>query len=157
MPFDRRTVMTGVAASMLFAACSRPAAAKAYPYALSDAAWRKKLAPDAYRILRQTATERPYSSALNDEHRAGTFVCAGCANRLYSSRAKFESGTGWPSFYAPLKQAIGTATDRKIGYARTEVHCARCGGHLGHVFDDGPKPTGKRYCMNGAAMDFRPA
>ncbi|TXC73484.1 peptide-methionine (R)-S-oxide reductase MsrB [Sphingorhabdus soli] len=157
MKLDRRTVITGAAASMLFAACAKPAAAKTYPYALSDAAWRKKLSPEAYRVLRQAATERPYSSPLNDEHRAGTFACAGCANPLYSSKTKFESGTGWPSFYAPLKGAIGTATDRKLGFSRTEVHCARCGGHLGHVFDDGPRPTGKRYCMNGAAMDFRSA
>lgn len=157
MQLDRRTVITGAAASMLFAACAKPAAAKAYPYALSDSAWRKKLGPEAYRVLRQAATERPYSSPLNDEHRTGTFVCAGCANLLYSSKTKFESGTGWPSFYAPLKGAIGTATDRKLGFSRTEVHCARCGGHLGHVFDDGPRPTGKRYCMNGVAMDFRPA
>ena len=157
MKLDRRTVITGAGASMLFAACAKPAAAKDYPFALSDSAWRKKLSPAAYRVLRQAATERPYSSPLNDEHRAGTFVCAGCANPLYSSRTKFESGTGWPSFYAPLKGAIGTATDRKLGFSRTEVHCARCGGHLGHVFDDGPRPTGKRYCMNGVAMDFRRA
>jgi peptide-methionine (R)-S-oxide reductase len=157
MAFDRRTVVTGVGASMLFAACSKPAAAKAFRYALSDAEWRKKLTPQEYRVLRQAATERPYSSPLNDEHRAGTFVCAGCAQRLYSSSTKFESGTGWPSFYAPINGGIATATDRKIGFVRTEIHCARCGGHLGHVFDDGPKPTGKRYCMNGVAMDFRPA
>lgn len=157
MTFDRRTVITGAGAAILFAACSKPASAKVYPYALSDAGWRKKLTAQEYRVLRQAATERPYSSALNAEHRAGTFVCAGCAKPLYSSKTKYESGTGWPSFYAPLKGGIGTATDTKIGFARTEVHCARCGGHLGHVFDDGPKPTGKRYCMNGVAMDFRPA
>lgn len=157
MTFDRRTVITGAGAAMLFAACSKPASAKSFPYALSNAEWRRKLSPQEYRVLRQAATERPYSSPLDDEKRAGTFVCAGCANRLYSSKTKYDSRTGWPSFYAPLKGAIGTATDRKIGFPRTEVHCARCGGHLGHVFDDGPKPTGKRYCMNGVAMDFRPA
>ncbi len=157
MQLDRRTLITGAGAAFLFAACSKPASAKSFPFALSDAAWRKKLTPSEYRVLRQAATERPYSSPLNDEHRGGTFVCAGCAQRLYSSRTKFESGTGWPSFYAPLKGAIGISTDRSLALPRTEVHCARCGGHLGHVFNDGPKPTGKRYCMNGVAMDFRPA
>ncbi len=154
MAFDRRTVVTGVGASMLFAACSKPAAAKAFRFALSDAEWRKKLTPQEYRVLRQAATERPYSSPLNDEHRAGTFVCAGCAQRLYSSSTKFESGTGWPSFTAPIPDAIRTKPDGFAFLARTEVHCRRCGGHLGHVFDDGPAPTGKRYCMNGLAMRF---
>lgn len=156
MTLDRRTMIAGTGAAFVFAACSRPAQA-AYPVTLSDAAWRKKLSPDAYRVLRKAATERPYSSPLNKEHRAGTFVCAGCDKHLYSSKTKFESGTGWPSFYAPLKGGVATERDRSIGFARTEVHCTRCGGHLGHVFDDGPKPTGKRYCMNGVAMKFRPA
>lgn len=128
----------------------------AYPYALTDAQWRKKLSPWAYKVLRQSATEYPGSSPLNDEHRAGTFTCAGCAQRLFSSRTKFDSGTGWPSFYAPLPRAIGTTRDFALGYPRSAVHCARCGGHLGHVFDDGPKPTGLRYCMNGVAMVFVP-
>ncbi len=105
-------------------------------------------------MLRQESTERAFTSPLDKEKRRGTFVCAGCAQRLYSSTTKFDSGTGWPSFYQPLAGAVGTSTDRKLGYARTEVHCARCGGHLGHVFNDGPKPTGKRYCMNGVAMKF---
>lgn len=121
-----------------------------------DAQWRKSLSPAAYRVLRQQDTERPYSSTLNNEHRKGIFACAGCDKRLFSSTTKFDSGTGWPSFYQPLAGAIGSATDYKIGFKRTEVHCARCGGHLGHVFDDGPKPTGKRYCMNGVALKFLP-
>jgi len=107
-------------------------------------------------VLRQGATEFPDSSPLNREHRAGTFTCAGCAQNLFSSKTKFDSGTGWPSFYAPLPRAIGTSRDFSLGVSRTEVHCARCGGHLGHVFDDGPKPTGLRYCMNGVALAFSP-
>src|SRR3546814_253562 len=124
----------------------------AYEMRISD--WRSDVCSSD---LREAATERPFTSPLNDEHRAGTFACAGCALPLYSSKTKFESHTGWPSFWAPLKGAVATATDRKLGYPRTEVHCRRCGGHLGHVFNDGPKPTGKRYCMNGAALSFRPA
>lgn len=164
MTTDRRTFITRSAAvlgGLTFTACFGKAgeaqAAERFPVQLTDAAWRKKLTAAEYRVLRKEGTERPYSSPLNAEKRAGTYVCAGCANRLYSSKTKFESGTGWPSFYAPLKSAVGTRTDRTIGFARTEVHCGRCGGHLGHVFDDGPKPTGKRYCMNGVAMDFRSA
>jgi len=126
----------------------------AYPFALSDAEWRKRLSPLAYNVLRHEATEYPFTSPLNKEHRSGTFTCAGCGQRLFSSKTKFDSGTGWPSFWAPLPKAIGTSRDFTLGYPRTEVHCARCGGHLGHVFDDGPKPTGKRYCMNGVALNF---
>lgn len=133
------------------------AAAEDFAVQLSDAQWKAKLSPAAYRVLRHEATERPYSSPLNKEHRSGTFACAGCGQALFSSRTKFESGTGWPSFWAPLPRAVGTRTDRALMMTRVEVHCARCGGHLGHVFDDGPKPTGKRYCMNGAAMSFRTA
>ncbi len=121
----------------------------------TDAAWKKQLTPDQYYVLRQEGTERPFTSPLDKEKRAGTFICAGCQLPLFSSKTKFNSGTGWPSFYAPLPKAVGTSTDRLLGYARTEVHCRRCGGHLGHVFDDGPEPTGKRYCMNGDAMLFR--
>lgn len=120
----------------------------------SDAQWRKMLSPAAYRVLRKADTEQPYTSKLSSEKRKGTFVCAGCDQRLYSSATKYDSGTGWPSFYAPLVGGIKTSTDNLLGFPRTEVHCARCGGHLGHVFDDGPKPTGKRYCMNGVAMKF---
>jgi peptide-methionine (R)-S-oxide reductase len=119
--------------------------------------WRVKLSSWVYKVLRQQATEYPGSSPLNKEHRAGTFSCAGCGQTLFSSRTKFDSGTGWPSFWAPLPKAVGTSRDLDLGMIRTEVHCARCGGHLGHVFDDGPKPTGKRYCMNGVALAFSPA
>ncbi len=107
-------------------------------------------------MLRQANTERAFTSPLNEEHRAGIFSCAGCALPLFSSKTKFDSGTGWPSFWAPLANAVGTSRDFEIGALRVEVHCRRCGGHLGHVFDDGPRPTGKRYCMNGVAMKFAP-
>ena len=132
-----------------------PALAK-YEVELGDAAWRKKLSPAAYKVLRQQGTETPYTSPLNKEKRSGVFSCAGCALPLFTSKTKFESGTGWPSFWAPLRAAVATTTDRTMGMERVEVHCRRCGGHLGHVFDDGPKPTGKRYCMNGVAMTFTP-
>ncbi|MEE9433801.1 MAG: peptide-methionine (R)-S-oxide reductase MsrB [Sphingorhabdus sp.] len=125
-----------------------------YRVSYSDAVWRKRLSPAAYRVLRKASTERPYSSALNKEKRRGDFVCKGCSQRLFSSAHKYKSGTGWPSFYRALPGGIGTSTDYKIGTPRTEVHCARCGGHIGHVFNDGPKPTGKRWCMNGVAMRF---
>ena len=164
MTLDRRTFLTRSAAlfgGLTLTACFGPAgtaeAAERFPVTKTDEQWRKALTPAQYRVLRKEGTERPYSSPLNEEHRAGTFVCAGCANRLFKTQAKFESGTGWPSFYAPVPGGVGTRTDRSLGIARTEVHCARCGGHLGHVFNDGPKPTGKRYCMNGVAMAFRPA
>jgi peptide-methionine (R)-S-oxide reductase len=119
--------------------------------------WKKILTPNQFKVLREAATERPYSSPLNDEHRHGIFSCAGCDLDLYSSETKFESGTGWPSFYQPLANAVGTTRDTTFGMVRTAVHCHRCGGHLGHVFEDGPKPTGLRYCMNGLAMKFRVA
>ena len=121
---------------------------------LSDAEWRKRLSPAQYAVLRQAHTERAFTSPLDKEHRTGTFVCAGCALPLFSSKTKFDSGTGWPSFWAPLPNAVGTGRDFDLGVLRIEVHCRRCGGHLGHVFDDGPRPTGKRYCMNGTAMKF---
>ena len=125
-----------------------------FEYTLTDAQWRAKLPGAAYNVLRHEATERPFSSPLNDEHRAGAFACKGCALPLFASTTKFDSGTGWPSFYAPMKNAVATTTDRALMMERTEVHCRRCGGHLGHVFEDGPKPTGLRYCMNGAALTF---
>lgn len=125
---------------------------------MTDDEWKKKLDPDTYRVLRQHGTEPAFTSPLNDEKRKGVFLCAGCRQVLFSSDAKFDSGTGWPSFFQPIsEQVVGQSTDYKIGYPRTEVHCSRCGGHLGHVFDDGPEPTGKRFCMNGAALNFKPA
>ena len=145
----------GVAAITLWRSGAGNAAS--YPFSLSDAEWRKRLSPLAYNVLRKHATERPFTSPLDKEHRDGIFSCAGCGQRLFRSATKFDSGTGWPSFWAPIRQAVGTSRDFKLGYPRTEVHCARCGGHLGHVFDDGPRPTGKRYCMNGAALSFAPA
>lgn len=150
--------LSSMAAIGLSFGCGREVSAKArFAVNKTDAEWRKILSPAAYNVLRRENTEAPYTSRLNKEKRAGTYICAGCAKPLYSSKTKFESGTGWPSFYAPLAGGVGTTTDYKIGVPRTEVHCARCGGHLGHVFDDGPKPTGKRYCMNGVAMKFIPA
>ena len=132
-------------------------AAGPFPFALSDAEWRKRLSPAAYAVLRGHGTERAGSSPLDGEKRAGRFVCAGCDQPLFASQTKFDSGTGWPSFYAPLPEAVGTTVDRGLGMSRTEVHCSRCGGHLGHVFEDGPKPTGLRYCMNGVALRFAAA
>ena len=124
---------------------------------LSDSEWKQRLSPAAYAVLRREGTERPFSSPLNSEKRAGTFLCAGCALPLFSSKAKYESGTGWPSFWEPLPKAIATKVDFKLIVPRTEYHCRRCGGHQGHVFDDGPSPTGKRYCNNGVALTFRPS
>lgn len=120
----------------------------------SDAEWRQALSPEQYRVLREHGTERAGTSPLDKEYGKGTFLCAGCELALFSSDTKFDSRTGWPSFYAPLENAVGTTTDRGFFMVRTEVHCRRCGGHLGHVFDDGPQPTGLRYCMNGAALKF---
>ena len=118
--------------------------------------WMKILGPDAYYVMRQQGTERPWTSALLDEHREGTFKCAGCDLPLFDSKTKFDSGTGWPSFWQPLDNAVGELTDTTLGMVRTEVHCRRCGGHLGHVFNDGPPPTGLRYCMDGVALTFEP-
>ena len=129
-------------------------AAETFEVSHSDEQWRALLTPEQYHILREEGTERAYSSALNDEHRDGTFACAGCQLALFTSSRKFDSHTGWPSFWAPLPNAVATRQDRSFGVLREEVHCRRCGGHLGHVFDDGPPPTGLRYCMNGLAMTF---
>lgn len=133
------------------------ALAESFAITKSEAAWRAQLGAAGYEVLREHGTERAGSSPLNGEKRTGRFVCAGCDLPLFASGAKFESGTGWPSFTAPLAEAVGTTTDRSLGMSRTEVHCRRCGGHLGHVFTDGPAPTGLRYCMNGVALRFEAA
>ena len=127
-----------------------------FPVEKSDAEWRQQLTPEQYAVLREHATERPGSCALLQEHRPGTFFCVGCGNRLFVADRKFESGTGWPSFFAPVEGAVATTVDRSWGMQRTEVHCSQCGGHLGHVFEDGPPPTGLRYCINGVALKFEP-
>lgn len=157
----RRSLLgvAGAAAAAALLIYRSPAGASGRHFSVSHspAEWQHILGPQRYHILREAGTERPYTSALLNEHRKGTFTCAGCALPLYSSTTKFESGTGWPSFWKTLPGAIATQADRSLLMQRNEVVCARCGGHLGHVFDDGPKPTGLRYCMNGLALKFRPA
>jgi peptide-methionine (R)-S-oxide reductase len=148
-----RALMLGGAGAALV---PLPVLAKGYEIAHSEAEWRKLLSPSAYHVMREQGTEAPYTSPLLNEHRKGTFTCAGCALPLFSSTTKFDSGTGWPSFWAPLPNAVLTSSDNSWIETRTEVHCRRCGGHLGHVFDDGPKPTGLRYCMDGVALGFKP-
>jgi peptide-methionine (R)-S-oxide reductase len=160
--FSRRAFVgaagLGAASLMLFGRGTRSsAAASRFAVQHSPADWQRLLGSKRYAVLREAATERPFTSPLLNEHRRGTFTCAGCALLLFSSATKFESGTGWPSFWKPLAGAVATRTDHKLMFERTEVLCARCGGHLGHLFDDGPKPTGLRYCMNGLALNFRPA
>lgn len=176
---NRRTLMNGAAAAgvaALLAACGKsPAASSASAkenknvsepdvaaipdydqWQLDEKEWKSRLSPEAYAVLRKEGTERPFTSPLNDEKRAGIFACAGCGLDLFSSESKFDSGTGWPSFFEPLPNAMGTKTDFKLVLPRTEYHCARCGGHQGHVFKDGPAPTGLRYCNNGVALTFTP-
>jgi peptide-methionine (R)-S-oxide reductase len=154
---DRRRLLGCGAAAVALATAARGVAGESFEVAHSDAEWQALLSPEQYAVLREHGTERPYTSPLNDEHRSGTFACAGCGLALFASDTKFESGTGWPSFWEPLDGAVGTDRDASYGMIRTEVHCSRCGGHLGHVFEDGPPPTGLRYCMNGVAMTFIPA
>jgi peptide-methionine (R)-S-oxide reductase len=159
MSVTRRRFLVGVSV-VAATACARSATASPvgdFEVTHSDAEWKHLLSPQQYHVLRQAGTETPYSSPLNDEHRHGVFSCAGCALDLFSSDTKFDSGTGWPSFFKPLDGAVLERTDDSLGMSRTEVLCHRCGGHLGHVFDDGPQPTGLRYCMNGVAMNFRAA
>lgn len=158
MKTTKRHFLTGLAASAILSltAQARALAETVEKLVLSDDAWRKRLAPERYDILRKEATERPYSSPLNDEKRVGTYHCAGCELALFDSSTKYDSGTGWPSFYDVIPGRVGTRTDYKILFPRTEYHCKRCGGHQGHVFEDGPQPTGLRYCNNGLALTFRP-
>jgi len=137
--------------------CEARSAGGTFAVTHSDEEWRKLLTREQYSVLRQSGTEYPFTSPLLNEHRRGNFACAGCDLDLFSSTTKYESGTGWPSFWAPLDNAVGREEDLSLGMVRTSVHCSRCGGHLGHVFDDGPPPTGLRYCMNGVALTFKPA
>lgn len=159
---NKRTFLQSIgatAAGLFAASCtgrSEARPAETFEVTRTDAEWRRLLGPKRYAVLREADTEPARSSPLDREHRRGTFVCAGCGLPLYSSAAKFDSGTGWPSFFRPLPDAVRIRPDRGWLGTRTEVHCRRCGGHLGHVFDDGPPPTGKRYCMNGLAMRFAP-
>jgi peptide-methionine (R)-S-oxide reductase len=161
---NRRSLMTSAAAGaaalgVFFSGSRREAVASTGKFEVTktEAEWRKVLTPEQYYVLRDHGTERSGTSALDREKRRGVFCCAGCALPLFASETKFDSGTGWPSFWTPLPNAVGTSVDNTLFSTRTEVHCRRCGGHLGHVFPDGPPPTGLRYCMNGIAMTFKPA
>jgi len=159
---DRRAFLglSGVGAASAFLVFGRSGGASPtqhFPVNHTAAEWQRMLGPERYSVLREASTERPFTSPLLKEHRRGTFLCAGCANRLFSSATKFESGTGWPSFWQVFPRAVVERPDHSLTMERTEVLCAHCGGHLGHLFDDGPKPTGLRYCMNGLALNFRPA
>ncbi len=165
MTFTRRNLLLTGGASMLaytlaglpgFGRRASAATGETFEVTHTEAEWKKILDANQFDVLRREGTERPFSSPLNDEHRTGRFVCAGCALALFSSSTKYDSKTGWPSFWKPLDNAVRENKDTSLGMVRTEIHCRRCGGHLGHVFDDGPKPTGLRYCMNGLAMKFVP-
>ena len=162
--FDRRLFLgltgSGIvagAAALFGGGASSSAQAQPFEVRHSPADWKMRLGAARYNILREAGTERPFTSPLNKEKRKGIFACAGCALPLFSSAAKYDSGTGWPSFFQALPRAIATTTDRTLGMSRVEEHCRRCGGHLGHIFDDGPRPTGKRHCINGLSLTFRPA
>ena len=165
MATTRRRFLVGSAAAIgagavgmaWFGKSSADARAREFEFVLTDAEWRARLTPQQYRVLREHGTERAGSSPLDREKRSGVFHCAGCDRPLFDSATKYDSGTGWPSFWKPRDNAVGYSEDSGWFMTRTEVHCRRCGGHLGHVFDDGPPPTGKRYCMNGVAMVFKPA
>ena len=146
----------GLAAAAVSPWCAVAAENETFVVTHTDDEWRKLLTSDQFAVLRKSATERPFTSPLLHEKRRGNFACAGCDLDLFSSTTKYDSRTGWPSFWAPLENAVGTSRDISFGMVRTAVHCSRCGGHLGHVFDDGPKPTGLRYCMNGVALTFKP-
>jgi peptide-methionine (R)-S-oxide reductase len=154
----RRTLLGSAALAMLAGAAAIAAGPEkkgGFPMELSKDEWKKRLTPEQYKVLREHGTERAWTSPLNDEKRVGDFVCAGCGQKLFSSEHKFESGTGWPSFWQPVdEKAVGTSEDRSFFMRRTEVHCSNCGGHQGHIFPDGPKPTGLRYCINGVALKF---
>jgi len=165
MLLSRRTILfgstavaaLGAAALLMRQVPASQAAEGTFEIEKTEAEWRAILDEAEYAVLREEATERPWGSPLNDEHRPGIFSCNGCDLPLFDAATKYDSGTGWPSFYQPLENAVGESTDYLLGYARTEVHCRRCGGHLGHVFNDGPPPTGLRYCMNGVSLRFTPA
>ena len=160
MRIDRRTFVGGAGAAAVAAVGvgwlvrASKASAEEFEVNLSPEQWRRRLSAEQFRVLRQQGTERAWSSTLNNEHRRGTFVCAGCGLPVYRSQDKFDSGTGWPSFIRPIRGAVRTRADTTLGMVRTEVYCRRCGGHLGHVFNDGPPPTGQRWCMNGVALRF---
>ena len=148
------SIMAGLGS--IFGGGSKDHADENFPVKKSEAEWRAKLSPESYHVLREHGTERAGTSPLDNEKRKGVFVCAGCGKKLFASETKFDSGTGWPSYFDPLPGAVATSEDSKFLMRRVEVHCADCGGHLGHVFEDGPKPTGLRYCMNGVSMKFTP-
>ena len=159
---NRRFLLTGGTIALAAAAGSKlwgdaALAVETFKVSHSDDEWHKLLTPDQFSVLRQSATERPFTSPLLNEKRRGNFACAGCNLDLYSSTTKYDSKTGWPSFWAPLDNAVGTIRDTSAGMIRTAVHCAQCGGHLGHVFNDGPRPTGLRHCINGLALTFKTA